>query len=73
LRRVGVARAVHRTTRWYLGGCGNASGRAPHIFKVFSIMHLGVFYMENAPTLISIDSCSVASRRALTAIGLDIL
>ena len=31
-------------------------------------MHLGAFCIENAPTLIAIDSCQVATRSTLVAI-----
>jgi negative regulator of sigma E activity len=32
-------------------------------------MHMGAFCVENAPTLILIDFCSVATRLTLVAIG----
>jgi hypothetical protein len=32
-------------------------------------MHMGAFCIENAPTLILIDFCSVATRPTLVAIG----
>jgi hypothetical protein len=40
------------------------------ILSYIYIMHLGAFCIENAPTLIVIDFCSVASGLALVAIGL---
>jgi hypothetical protein len=35
----------------------------------FAIMHMGAFCIENAPILILIDFCSVATRPTLVAIG----
>jgi hypothetical protein len=35
----------------------------------FAIMHLGAFCIENAPTLVAINSCLVATGLTLVAIG----
>jgi hypothetical protein len=36
---------------------------------IYAIMHMGAFCIENEPTLISIDFCSVAKIPTLVAIG----